>query len=96
MVVSTAGLLAFVYVLYYARGNKRIGHYVVVLRRVVFTDLLQFIVIYIVFMLGFGLGEASLSSFCPLIWNLILICFFHFFLLLSFSLKLARLCGRVP
>jgi len=55
MMVSVAGCLAYIYVLYYARGEIHLGSYVVVLRKMILGDFAQFLGIYFCLLFGFGL-----------------------------------------
>lgn len=60
IVVSLASLLSWTFLLYYARGFRKIGFYVVVIREMILEDLIRFLLIFIVFLGGFSVAFISL------------------------------------
>jgi len=53
-VLSFAGIALSLYLLYFARGFRSIGPYVVILSRIISGDFFRFIIIYLCIMLGFS------------------------------------------
>jgi len=56
MVVGAASIFAFLYLMYFARGEKHIGYLVVILRNMILGDVVRFIAIFLIIFLGFSLA----------------------------------------
>ncbi|KAM9033638.1 transient receptor potential cation channel subfamily V member 3-like isoform 1-T1 [Sarcophilus harrisii] len=57
--------LGWANMLYYTRGFQSMGMYSVMIQKVILHDVLKFLFVYIVFLLGFGVALASLIEKCP-------------------------------
>ncbi|KAF5911726.1 hypothetical protein HPG69_015704 [Diceros bicornis minor] len=57
--------LGWANMLYYTRGFQSMGIYSVMIQKVILHDVLKFLFVYIVFLLGFGVALASLIEKCP-------------------------------
>ncbi|XP_043997306.1 transient receptor potential cation channel subfamily V member 1-like [Gambusia affinis] len=58
--------LSWVNVLYYARGNKHMGIYSIMIQMMIVSDILRFFFVYIVFLLGFSAAMVTLLMEPPL------------------------------
>nr|XP_019599343.1 PREDICTED: transient receptor potential cation channel subfamily V member 3 [Rhinolophus sinicus] len=56
--------LGWANMLYYTRGFQSMGMYSVMIQKVILHDVLKFLFVYIVFLLGFGVALASLIEKC--------------------------------
>ncbi|XP_067864619.1 uncharacterized protein [Heptranchias perlo] len=52
-------------VLYYTRGFKLTGIYCVMIKKIILQDILRFLLVYVVFIVGFAAALASLIEECP-------------------------------
>ncbi|XP_051891861.1 transient receptor potential cation channel subfamily V member 3-like isoform X2 [Pristis pectinata] len=52
-------------VLYYTRGFKLTGIYCVMIKKIILQDILRFLLVYMVFIVGFAAALASLIEECP-------------------------------
>ncbi|XP_078404370.1 transient receptor potential cation channel subfamily V member 1-like [Cetorhinus maximus] len=52
MVIGLA--IGWINLLYYTRGNQRMGIYSVLMQRILLTDIMSFLLVYMVFLFGFG------------------------------------------
>ncbi|XP_040279268.1 transient receptor potential cation channel subfamily V member 3-like isoform X1 [Bufo bufo] len=50
--------------LYYTRGFQSLGIYSVMIQRIILNDVLKFLFVYVLFLLGFGVALASLIEHC--------------------------------
>ncbi|CAM4574680.1 unnamed protein product [Lepidochelys kempii] len=57
--------LGWANMLYFTRGFQSMGIYSVMIQKVILQDVLKFLVVYIVFLLGFGVALAALIDTCP-------------------------------
>nr|XP_020664683.1 transient receptor potential cation channel subfamily V member 3 isoform X2 [Pogona vitticeps] len=57
--------LGWANMLYFTRGLQSMGIYSVMIQQVILHDVIKFIVVYIVFLLGFGVALAALIENCP-------------------------------
>ncbi|XP_066490950.1 transient receptor potential cation channel subfamily V member 3 [Tiliqua scincoides] len=57
--------LGWVNMLYFTRGFQSMGIYSVMIQQVILHDVIKFFVVYIVFLLGFGVALAALIDTCP-------------------------------
>ncbi|XP_056416168.1 transient receptor potential cation channel subfamily V member 3-like [Hyla sarda] len=62
IVISVA--LGWTNMLYYTRGFQSLGIYSVMIQRVILNDVLKFLLVYILFLFGFGVALASLIEHC--------------------------------
>ncbi|XP_029468094.1 transient receptor potential cation channel subfamily V member 3-like isoform X2 [Rhinatrema bivittatum] len=65
VLVAFAVVLGWFNVLYYAQGLKITGIYTVMLQRMILRDVLRFLFVYVVFLVGFARALASLMEECP-------------------------------
>uniref|UniRef100_A0A673B5T9 Transient receptor potential cation channel subfamily V member 1-like n=1 Tax=Sphaeramia orbicularis TaxID=375764 RepID=A0A673B5T9_9TELE len=63
LVISLA--LAWINILYYARGTKQLGIYNVMVQRMILSDILHFLFVYSVFLLGFAAAIMALMKDPP-------------------------------
>ncbi|XP_060703827.1 transient receptor potential cation channel subfamily V member 3-like isoform X2 [Hemiscyllium ocellatum] len=56
--------LSWINILYYTRGFQSMGIYSVMLQKILLTDVVQFLFIYLLFLIGFGTALASLIQGC--------------------------------
>ncbi|KAE8622002.1 hypothetical protein XENTR_v10005059 [Xenopus tropicalis] len=56
--------LGWMNLLYYTRGFQSLGIYSVMIQKVILNDVLKFLFVYILFLLGFGVALASLLENC--------------------------------
>ncbi|XP_069766904.1 transient receptor potential cation channel subfamily V member 3-like isoform X2 [Narcine bancroftii] len=63
LVLSLA--LGWFNVLYYTRGFKLTGIYCVMIKKIILQDILRFLLVYVVFIVGFAAALASLIEECP-------------------------------
>ncbi|XP_069801119.1 transient receptor potential cation channel subfamily V member 3-like [Dendropsophus ebraccatus] len=56
--------LGWTNMLYYTRGFQSLGIYSVMIQRVILNDVLKFLLVYILFLFGFGVAIASLMEHC--------------------------------
>uniref|UniRef100_A0A8C6YPT6 Transient receptor potential cation channel subfamily V member 3 n=1 Tax=Nothoprocta perdicaria TaxID=30464 RepID=A0A8C6YPT6_NOTPE len=57
--------LGWANMLYFTRGFQSMGIYSVMIQKVILQDVIKFLVVYIVFLLGFGVALAALIETCP-------------------------------
>uniref|UniRef100_A0A8B9PYQ9 Transient receptor potential cation channel subfamily V member 3 n=1 Tax=Apteryx owenii TaxID=8824 RepID=A0A8B9PYQ9_APTOW len=57
--------LGWANMLYFTRGFQSMGIYSVMIQKVILQDVIKFLVVYIVFLLGFGVALAALTETCP-------------------------------
>nr|XP_034994938.1 transient receptor potential cation channel subfamily V member 3 isoform X1 [Zootoca vivipara] len=57
--------LGWANMLYFTRGLQSMGIYSVMIQQVILHDVIKFLVVYIVFLLGFGVALAALIDDCP-------------------------------
>ncbi|XP_061461294.1 transient receptor potential cation channel subfamily V member 3 isoform X4 [Rhineura floridana] len=57
--------LGWANLLYFTRGLQSMGIYSVMIQQVILHDVLKFLLVYIVFLLGFGVALAALIENCP-------------------------------
>ncbi|XP_007894728.2 transient receptor potential cation channel subfamily V member 3 isoform X1 [Callorhinchus milii] len=57
--------LGWINILYFTRGFKSMGIYSVILQKVLLTDVLRFLFVYLLFLIGFSVALASLIDSCP-------------------------------
>uniref|UniRef100_A0A8C8SEG9 Transient receptor potential cation channel subfamily V member 3 n=1 Tax=Pelusios castaneus TaxID=367368 RepID=A0A8C8SEG9_9SAUR len=57
--------LGWANMLYFTRGLQSMGIYSVMIQKVILHDVIKFLVVYIVFLLGFGVALAALVEKCP-------------------------------
>uniref|UniRef100_A0A4W3J0M8 Ion transport domain-containing protein n=1 Tax=Callorhinchus milii TaxID=7868 RepID=A0A4W3J0M8_CALMI len=57
--------LGWINILYFTRGFKSMGIYSVILQKVLLTDVLLFLFVYLLFLIGFSVALASLIDSCP-------------------------------
>ncbi|XP_051847492.1 transient receptor potential cation channel subfamily V member 3-like isoform X2 [Antechinus flavipes] len=65
VVQSPALVLGWFNLLYYSRGFKLTGIYTVVLQKMILHDVARFLLVYVVFLLGFASALSALSGPCP-------------------------------
>ncbi|XP_014436835.3 transient receptor potential cation channel subfamily V member 3 [Pelodiscus sinensis] len=65
MCLVLAMALGWVNMLYFTRGFQSMGIYSVMIQKVILHDVLKFLVVYIVFLLGFSVALAALIEECP-------------------------------
>ncbi|XP_006010861.1 transient receptor potential cation channel subfamily V member 3-like isoform X2 [Latimeria chalumnae] len=66
VIVLVLGLsLGWINMLYYTRGFETLGIYSVMVQKVILNDVLKFLLVYALFLLGFGVALASLVNTCP-------------------------------
>uniref|UniRef100_A0A4W3J0F3 Transient receptor potential cation channel subfamily V member 1 n=1 Tax=Callorhinchus milii TaxID=7868 RepID=A0A4W3J0F3_CALMI len=63
MVIAMA--LGWINTLYYSRGFYRMGVYSVMVQKILVTDILRFLIVYIVFLFGFGVALVTLIEEGP-------------------------------
>nr|XP_006010864.2 PREDICTED: transient receptor potential cation channel subfamily V member 3 [Latimeria chalumnae] len=56
--------LGWTNMLYYTRGFQSLGIYSVMIQKVILNDVLKFLLIYVLFLLGYGVALASLVKVC--------------------------------
>ncbi|KAM9038004.1 transient receptor potential cation channel subfamily V member 3-like [Sarcophilus harrisii] len=64
-VQSPALVLGWFNLLYYSRGFKLTGIYTVVLQKMILHDVARFLLVYVVFLVGFASALSALSGPCP-------------------------------
>uniref|UniRef100_A0A8D0B9K5 Transient receptor potential cation channel subfamily V member 3 n=1 Tax=Salvator merianae TaxID=96440 RepID=A0A8D0B9K5_SALMN len=57
--------LGWANMLYFTRGLQSMGIYSVMIQQVILHDVIKFLLVYIVFLLGFGVALAALIETCP-------------------------------
>ncbi|XP_053130739.1 transient receptor potential cation channel subfamily V member 3 [Hemicordylus capensis] len=57
--------LGWTNMLYFTRGLQSMGIYSVMIQQVILHDVIKFLVVYLVFLLGFGVALAALIESCP-------------------------------
>ncbi|XP_077150328.1 transient receptor potential cation channel subfamily V member 3-like isoform X3 [Ranitomeya variabilis] len=62
--VAIAVALGWINMLFYTRGFQALGIYSVMIQRVILNDVLKFLLVYILFLFGFGVALASLMEHC--------------------------------
>ncbi|KAG9486078.1 transient receptor potential cation channel subfamily V member 3-like isoform X2 [Eleutherodactylus coqui] len=62
--IVIAMALGWANMLFYTRGFQSLGIYSVMIQRVILNDVLKFLLVYILFLLGFGVALASLIEPC--------------------------------
>ncbi|XP_074153860.1 transient receptor potential cation channel subfamily V member 3-like isoform X2 [Sminthopsis crassicaudata] len=62
---SMALVLGWFNLLYYSRGFKLTGIYTVVLQKMILHDVARFLLVYVVFLVGFASALSALSGACP-------------------------------
>ncbi|XP_059829652.1 transient receptor potential cation channel subfamily V member 3-like isoform X2 [Hypanus sabinus] len=65
VVLVLALALGWFNVLYYTRGFKLTGIYCVMIKKIILQDILRFLLVYVVFIVGFAAALASLIEDCP-------------------------------
>ncbi|CAN2387833.1 Transient receptor potential cation channel subfamily V member [Pristimantis euphronides] len=62
--IVIAMALGWTNMLYYTRGFQSLGIYSVMIQRVILNDVLKFLLVYSLFLLGFGVALASVTEHC--------------------------------
>ncbi|KAM5182514.1 transient receptor potential cation channel subfamily V member 3-like isoform 2-T2 [Mantella aurantiaca] len=60
-----AMVLGWTNLMYYTRGFQFLGIYNVMIQKVILNDVLKFLLVYVLFLCGFGVALASLIENCP-------------------------------
>ncbi|XP_068126853.1 transient receptor potential cation channel subfamily V member 3-like isoform X2 [Hyperolius riggenbachi] len=63
--IVLAVVLGWINMMYYTRGVQSLGIYSVMIQRVILHDVLKFLLVYVLFLCGFGIALASLIEHCP-------------------------------
>ncbi|RVE65196.1 hypothetical protein OJAV_G00133040 [Oryzias javanicus] len=61
--------LAWLNILYYTRGSKQLGIYYVMMQRMILSDLLHFLIVYGVLLIGFSAALVTLMDNSPTVHN---------------------------
>ncbi|XP_028680906.1 transient receptor potential cation channel subfamily V member 4 [Erpetoichthys calabaricus] len=64
-VMVFALVLGWVNTLYFTRGLKLTGTYSIMIQKILFKDLFRFLLVYVLFMIGFASALVSLLNVCP-------------------------------
>ncbi|MBN3284713.1 TRPV4 protein, partial [Polyodon spathula] len=64
-VMALALVLGWMNTLYFTRGLKLTGTYSIMLQKILFKDLFRFLLVYLLFMIGYASALVSLLNVCP-------------------------------
>ncbi|CAL8363340.1 unnamed protein product [Merluccius merluccius] len=57
--------LAWINILYYSQGSKHLGMYNVMIQRIILSDIIRFLFVYVVFLIGFSAAIVALMEESP-------------------------------